>query len=230
MSDPLTAEELDALREITSPTISNAIETFDVRPRNEGFMDPTVQCMFPEMEPLVGYAITAKIAARERPQSYKTYWDMFEAAAGVPKPWVVVIEDLDWPEPIGSYWGEVNGSIYKGMGCAGVVTSGGVRDLDEVEATGFQFFASCVLVSHAYVHLVEVGTPVTVGGLTVAPGDLLHGDKHGVVSIPHEIAKAVAKASEQVERQERPIIDFARSDEMSAEGLRKLLRRDEDTH
>jgi regulator of RNase E activity RraA len=98
-----------------------------------------------------------------------------------------------------------------------------VRDLDEVRATGFHFFASCVLVSHAYVHLVEVGTPVTVGGLTVRPGDLLHGDQHGVISIPLEIARDIPKAAAQIEAYERRIIDFARSPECSAEGLRKLF-------
>ena len=230
MAESLTAAELDALRGITSPTISNAIETFDVRSRSEGFMDASIRCMFPDLGGMVGYAVTAKIAAREKPETSLSYFDMFDAMAGVPKPWVVVIEDLDWPNALGSYWGEVNGSIYKGMGCVGLVTNGGVRDLDEVVETGFHFFAACVLVSHAYVHLEEVGTPVSVGGLTVSPGDLLHGDKHGVVAIPHDIARDVAAASAEVERRERPIIDFARSLEMSAEGLRELFGRQRDTH
>lgn len=230
MADSLTADQLDALRGITSPTISNAIETFDVRSRSAGFMDASVRCMFPDLGGMVGYAVTAKIAARDKPRNSLSYFDMFDAMAGVPKPWVVVIEDLDYPNPIGSYWGEVNGSIYKGMGCVGLVTNGGVRDLDEVVETGFHFFASCVLVSHAYVHLEEVGTPVSVGGLTVSPGDLLHADKHGVVSIPNDIAREVAAASADVERRERPIIDFARSSEMSAEGLRDLFGRERNTH
>ena len=230
MPDALTADELDALRGITSPTISNAIETFDVRSRSEGFMDSSIRCMFPDLGGMAGYAVTAKIAAREKPQSSLSYFDMFDAMSDVPKPWVVVIEDLDYPNALGSYWGEVNGSIYKGMGCVGLITNGGVRDLDEVVETGFHFFASCVLVSHAYVHLEEVGTPVSVGGLTVSPGDLLHADKHGVVSIPHDIAREVAAASAEVERRERPIIDFARSSEMSADGLRALFGRQRETH
>ena len=230
MADALTAEELDALRDFSSPTVSNAIETFDLRSRSEGFMDASIRCMFPDLGGMVGYAVTAKIAARDKPQSSLSYFDMFEVMTKVPKPWVVVIEDLDYPNSIGSYWGEVNGSIYKGMGCVGLVTNGGVRDLDEVVETGFHFFASCVLVSHAYVHLEEVGTPVSVGGLTVSPGDLLHADKHGVVSIPHDIAGEVAAASAEVERRERPIIDFARSPEMSADGLRNLFGRQRETH
>lgn len=223
MPEPLTQEELDALRRITTPTVANAIETFQVRARTEGFMDSTIRCIFPELGAMVGYAVTAKIAARERAQTAPPPWEMWETMPKTPRPWVVVIEDLDYPNPVGSYWGEVNGSIYQGLGCVGTVTNGGVRDLDEVRATGFHFFASCVLVSHAYVHLVEVGTPVSVGGLTVQPGDLLHGDQHGVLSIPLEIARELPQAAAEVERRERPIIDYARSPECSAEGLRRLF-------
>ena len=225
VSEPLSQQELNALRQITTPTVANAIETFDMRPRNEGFADASIRCILPELGAMAGYAVTAKIAARERPQGALRPWEMWEAMAKVPKPYVVVIEDLDYPTPIGSYWGEVNGSIYQGLGAAGVVTNGGVRDLPEVRATGFHFFASCVLVSHAYVHLVEVGGPVTVGGLTVQPGDLLHGDEHGVISIPHEIARELPKAAAEVEARERGIIEYARSPEVSAEGLRKLFER-----
>ena len=172
---------------------------------------------------MVGYAVTANITARERSEKALPPWEMWAEMEKVPKPWIVVIEDLDYPSPVGSYWGEVNGSIYKGLGCLGVVTNGGVRDLEEVRATAFQFFASCVLVSHAYVHLVEVGVPVRVGGLNVGPGDLLHGDKHGVISIPLEIARDIPQAAQKIEGFERRIIDAARSPEASAQSLRKLM-------
>jgi 4-hydroxy-4-methyl-2-oxoglutarate aldolase len=223
VTEPLTASELEELRKITTPTIANAIETFKVRLRNEGFTDHSVRCFFPELGPMVGYAVTAKITARERSEKALPPWDLWATMESVPKPRVVVIEDIDYPSPVGSYWGEVNGSIYKGLGCAGVVTNGGVRDLDEVRATGFHFFASCVLVSHAYVHLVEVGTPVRIAGLVVQPGDLLHADQHGVCSIPLEIARDVLKAAENLEKIERRIIDYARSPDVTAEGLRKLM-------
>jgi len=223
MSEPLTVEELDALRRITTPTIANAIETFDVRPRSEGFMDSTIRCIFPELGAMAGYAVTATIAARERPQASVQRSALWDAVEKTPGPRIVVIEDLDYPNPVGSYWGEVHGSIFQGLGCAGTVTNGGVRDLDEVRATGFHFFASCVLVSHAYIHLVEVGAPVTVGGLMVRTGDLLHGDQHGVTSVPIEIARELPKAAGEVERQERRIIEYARSPECGADGLRKLL-------
>jgi len=222
MSEPLTVNELDALRRITSPTIANAIETFKVRSRSEGFMDASVRCLFPELGAVAGYAVTAKIAARQPSDAALRPWDLWQLVERSPKPALLVIEDLD-ETPIGSFWGEVNGSIYKGLGAVGTITNGGVRDLDEVRATGFHFFASCVLVSHAYIHVVEVGTPVSIGGLVVHSGDLLHADQHGVISVPHEIARDIPKAAQAVEQRERAIIDFARSSECSVDGLRKLF-------
>jgi len=217
----LSPEELDALRKITTPTVSNAIETFDVRPRNEGFMDSSVRCILPELGTMVGYACTATIRAREQEASPPP-WDMWEAVRQVPEPRVVVIQDLDAPQPVGSFWGEVNGNTYKALGCVGTVTNGGVRDLDEVRELGFHFFASCVLVSHAYVHLVDIGVPVQVGGITVSPGDLIHGDQHGVLVIPHEIARDIPKAAAEVEQRERRIIGLCQSPDFSPEKLRQL--------
>lgn len=222
MTERLSNADLDALRQWSSPTVCNAIETFNVRPRNEGFMDSSIACRFPELPPLVGYAVTAKIRAREPATNEIPHGKVWQNFAQTPKPWVIVIEDLDWPAPIGSYWGEVNASTYAALGALGVVTNGGVRDLPEVRPTGFQFFSSCVLVSHAYVHVVEFGTPVTVGGLTVRPGDILHGDQHGVTSIPAEIVRELPARCEAVETAERRLIHYARSGEATIETLRKL--------
>ncbi|MEX1195081.1 MAG: RraA family protein [Dehalococcoidia bacterium] len=177
MSEPLNAEEIAALRAFSTPTVCNAVETFNVRPWSEGFMDGTIGCRFPELGPMVGYAVTAKMRAASKPQTQVPFgevWDEFEKTQ---RPWVVVVEDLDRPKPVGSFWGEVNASVYKRLGAVGCVTNGGVRDLGDVRPHGFHFFSSCLLVSHAYLHVVEAGTPVSVGGLTVRPGDLLHGDE-----------------------------------------------------
>jgi 4-hydroxy-4-methyl-2-oxoglutarate aldolase len=220
--EPLTAEELAALRSISTPTVCNAIETFDNRPRNEGFIDSTITCRFPELGPVVGYAVTAKISAAEPPRievPHSKVWAEFER---IPKPWLVVIEDLDYPRPVGSFWGEVNASVYRALGAVGTVTNGGVRDLPEVRAIGFQFFSSCLLASHAFVHIVEYGGAVIVGGLTVRPGDLLHGDEHGVTSIPHEIAGDIPQAAQTIELAERRLIDYARSPACTTEGLAEM--------
>ncbi len=226
MTDSLSSDQLAALRAWPSPAIANAIETFNIRSRAYGFMSPDILCRFPAMEPIAGYAATCKIRAGIPPgddpetQAAPDWWAHIES---IPEPRIIVIQDLDQP-PLGSFWGEVNGNIHKALGAIGLVTDGGVRDLDEVEELGFQFFSREILVSHAYVHIVEIGRPVTVGGLTVSPGDLLHGDKHGVVQIPHEIAPEVAAAAQAVEDRERVIINYAKSDDFSREGLLRLMR------
>jgi regulator of RNase E activity RraA len=217
---------IDALRKMTSPTVANAIETFNVRPRNAGFMSPHVRTLFPELGPLVGYAVTALIRAEPEPRdghraSLFAYWDFLRS---IPEPRIVVVHDLDDPRGQGSQWGEVQANIHKALGCAGVITDGAVRDLDEVRALGFQFAAAHVSVSHAYVHLVDFGLPVKVGGLWVRPGDLLHADQHGVVSIPAEIAARIPEAVARIEEMERRIIGLRQSAAFTADRLKALYQ------
>jgi len=221
---PLEAALFDRLRTYNTPTICNAIEVFNVRPRHEGFMRPEIRCIFPGLGVMVGYAVTLKIhaatpAAPGAAIPFSRHWqEVLKTAA----PRVVVVEDLDDPPGLGSFWGEVNGNIHRALGCVGVVTNGCVRDLDEVEPLGFHFFAQHVAVSHGYVHIVEVGTPVRVGGLTVRPGDLLHGDRHGVTSIPIDLAAKIPEGVKVVDTMERQIIKYCQSPEFSVEGLTQL--------
>jgi regulator of RNase E activity RraA len=227
MSVPLTAQELDALRRYTSPSIANAIETFNVIPRNQGFMRPEMRSLFPELGPMVGYAVTAMIRAdlppaeghRVPPQDW---WDYILT---IPAPRVLVLQDLDNPRPVGAFWGEVQANLHRALGCVGTISDGGVRDLDEVRRLGFHFFAPHVLVSHAYVHIVKMGLPVVVGGIAVRPGDLLHGDQHGVVHIPDALARDVAAAAARVEEDERQIIACCRSAEFTVEKLKETWKR-----
>jgi 4-hydroxy-4-methyl-2-oxoglutarate aldolase len=218
---PLSPAEIEALRKITTPTMSNAIETFNVRPRNEGFMDSSVRCILPELGVMVGYAYTLTIRAG-RPEASPSPLEVWGGVLKVPEPRVVVVQDLDAPNPIGSYWGEVNGNTYKALGCVGAVTNGGVRDLDEVRRLGFHFFASCVLVSHAYDHVVDFGKPVQVGGIAVKPGDLIHADQHGVLLVPPEIARDLPKAAADFEAKEREVISFCQSPGFSPQKLLEL--------
>jgi len=222
MAYTLSTEELQELRQISTPTIANAIETFNVRPRTQGFMNSDVRCIFPDLGVMVGYACTVTIMAEVQPaaESVKRF-DYWDAIVKVPEPRIAVIQDLDQPRPVGSFWGEVNASVHKALGCVGTVTNGGVRDLEEVHRIGFHFFASEVLVSHAYVHLVDVGIPVKIGGMVVRPGDLIHGDRHGVITIPSEIAREVASAARTVESAERQIIDYCHSTDFTLQGLKQ---------
>lgn len=220
---PLSADELQALAAISTPTVCNAMETFEVQSRATGFMNPTIRPVVLTRPAMVGYACTAKIRAGAPPEAgvAASRREMWEHILTVPAPRVVVLEDLDDP-PVGAFWGEVQANIHRALGCVGTITSGGVRDLDEVRALGFQFFAARVMVSHAYVHIVEVGCPVTVGGLTVRPGDLVHGDQHGVAVIPATIARDIPAAARMVEARERAIIALCQSDEFSLDRLGEL--------
>jgi 4-hydroxy-4-methyl-2-oxoglutarate aldolase len=223
MPEQLSKQELEALRNITTPTIANAIEVFNIQPRNVGFMTPDIRCILPELGVMVGYAVTCTIRAEQPPApgrevSRPDWWDYI---ATIPEPRVVVVQDLD-RQPIGSMWGEVNGSIHKALGCIGTVTDGGVRDLDEVRAMGFHCFASCVLVSHAYIHLVDFGTPVKIGGMVVKPGDIIHGDQHGVATIPTSIATQIPEAVAKVESRERPLIEACRAPDFTVAKLKQV--------
>jgi regulator of RNase E activity RraA len=134
------------------------------------------------------------------------------------------MHDIDEPRGQGAYWGEVQANIHKALGCLGVVTDGTVRDLPEAEAAGFHFFSGHVSVSHAYVHMVDFGLPVKLGGLWVKPGDLIHADQHGVVTIPPEIADRIPDAVAKVEADERKIIDVCKSKDFSAQKLKDLYK------
>lgn len=223
MAQALDPAVIKMLHTLNTPTVANAIEVFEVRPRSEGFMSHEIVCRLPSLGRMVGYAVTAKIRAARQPGPGERVERraMWEHILSIPEPRVVVIQDLDDP-PVGSFWGEVNANIHRALGCVGTVTNGGVRDLDEVEELGFHFFSGQVQVSHAYVHVVEVGTPVEVGGLTVSPGDLLHGDKHGVTSIPLEIAPEIYRGAKQVEERERRIIELCQQPGFSIDKLSEL--------
>jgi 4-hydroxy-4-methyl-2-oxoglutarate aldolase len=213
----ITPELLDALRRYDTPTVANAIETFNVRPRDEGFANIDIRCMFPELGRMVGFAATATIRARGRgTDDPQPLWSHVRAVAG---PRVVCVQDLDEPPGRGSLWGEVNASIFKALGCIGCVTNGCVRDLAEARGMGFHFFARGAGVSHAYVRLAGAGLPIMVGGLRIEPGDLIHADQHGVLLVPTEIAAQIPSAAESVIASEQKLLSWVRSEDFDPDQL-----------
>ncbi len=223
---PLSPTELAELRQFSSPTLSNAIERFGLRPRNQGFMGPDIRCLFPDLAPLVGYAVTCTVAADQpgagtRQAARDAYWDYSQT---IPGPRICVHQDLDQPGCIGAFFGDVNSNVHKALGFAGAITNGSVRDLSEVHAIGFQFFAPAPSVSHAWVHIVDFGTAVKVGGLLVNPADLLFADQHGVLLIPGEIAREVAAEAREIERLEGDFIRYCQSAEFTLAGLKPRFK------
>lgn len=226
---PLKPELLEDLRHLDAGLLANTIETFGQRLRNEGFVDHTVHCFFPQNEPMIGYAATLRIRGSEPPtagEAYSDRTDWWDYISSLPSPRVAVIQDIGSRPGLGSLIGEVHMNILRALQCVGVVTNGGVRDVPAAEKARFHYFAGSVAVSHAYVHIVEIGKPVEIGSLKIHSGDLLHGDCHGVQSIPLEVAAQIPPVAKEIAAREQALIDLCRSPEFSLEKLRAALPKD----
>jgi 4-hydroxy-4-methyl-2-oxoglutarate aldolase len=224
---PLTAEQLDALRRIDSPTISNAIETFGIRRRVDGFAGWDLRCAFPELGSMLGYAVTctADSTTEVRPdeRGLMRLWAAIEAA---PKPVVLVIKDIGTDRTRSCHMGEVMATTAKALGAVGCVSDGGLRDVVEVRALGgFQYFCPGFVVSHGNPFILDVDLPVTLEGMAIRPGDLLHGDGNGVLVIPADIAAQVADAAQRIRAAEKEVLDFVRAPGLTVEKLRQFQRR-----
>ena len=225
--EPVSAAELDALRRLDTCTVSNAIETFELRLRNTGFADSRLRCMFKDFPPMVGYAATAQMRSGEPPIAGRIYYDRtdwWNSILQVPAPRIVVLEDVDKPPGLGAFLGDMHAAILRALGCVGYVTDGAVRELPRIRDIGLQLFAGNVAVSHAYAHIFEFGSKVKVAGLEVHPGDLLHGDRHGILTVPKEIAAEIPAAAARLQKAERKVIEFCRSPEFSVDKVRQLLK------
>lgn len=205
---------LETLRRVDTPTVCNAIEVVQGRRGFAAFTRSTMIATEPG-QAIVGYAVTAQIAAlapptedgaiiRARRLAY------YRAMHDAPKPSVAVVEDLDYPHCIGAYWGEVNTTIHKGFGMSGALTNGVVRDLGDLPP-GFPVIAGSIGPSHGYAHVRSIGQPARIMGLTVAQGDLVHADRHGALVIPPETVALLAAAIVKLQATERLVLDPARA-------------------
>jgi len=208
-------------------TVSNAIETLNVRMRNEGYVQGGSRCMFPELPPIAGYAVTGSIRASAPPISGLCYYhrmDWWQHCAGVPGPKIIVIEDLDRIPGIGALCGEIHAQIGRALGCVGYLTNGTIRDVGAIQALGFQCFAHGASVSHSYAHIVEFGGPVHINGLKISTGDLLHGDRNGIHSIPAAVTGRLPGIVEMIKAHEAELIGICQDRDFSIEKLREALR------
>jgi 4-hydroxy-4-methyl-2-oxoglutarate aldolase len=218
---------LQALKAIPTCVVANAIETFGVRLRNAGFADASIRCMVEDLPPLVGYAATAHLRSGEPPMSKTSYQDRadwWKSILEIPDPRVVVLEDRDNPPGVGAHLGDMHAAILQALGCVGFVTNGAVRELPQLREMGFQAFAGNVAVSHAYAHIFDMGHPVKIGGLEIKPGDLLHGDQHGILTIPSEIVADIPMVATKLQGIEQTVIDYCHSSKFSVDGLSKLIK------
>jgi regulator of RNase E activity RraA len=206
-------EFLDLMSRVDTPTVCNAIEVVQGKRGFQGFTRGTMICTEPGRA-VVGYAVTAQIAAlappTEPPEVIRARrMAYYKAMHDAPKPSVAVIEDLDFPNCIGAYWGEINTTVHKGFGMAGALTNGVVRDLGDLPQ-GFPVIAGSIGPSHGYVHVRSIGEPVRVMGLEVRQGDLVHADRHGAVVVPAETMPRLAEAIRKLQATERLVLDPAR--------------------
>jgi 4-hydroxy-4-methyl-2-oxoglutarate aldolase len=222
-SNRLEPASLEQLRQLDSCTVANAIETFGVRLRNTGFTDSRVRCLFDEFPPMVGHAATVRVRTSDPPMEGDSYYyrlDWLDHVLSVPPPRVLVLQDTDRYPGLGSFIGDVHSNILRALGCIGVVTNGAVRNVEAARALNFQMFAGNVSVSHAFAHVFDFGGPVEVGHMLVHPGELLHGDRHGVQTIPLEIAQNIPGVARKMNEDEQEIIALCQSARFTLEQLR----------
>lgn len=235
MPVPPDPAQLEALRAFDTPTVCNALELIVPARRAQGFIRRPLVAPFPQMKPVVGFARTATIRSREphprgRDEATRVRLSYYEHIAKPPLPSIAVLQDIDAPDiGFGAFWGEVQTHVHKGLGCAGVVTDGSVRDIDAM-AADFFVLAGSVMPSHAHVHLVDVAVTVSVAGMVVSPDDLIHADRHGAVVIPREAVAEIPKAVDLLARREKIIIDASKQPGFSVDRLRQAYAEVEEIH
>jgi 4-hydroxy-4-methyl-2-oxoglutarate aldolase len=207
----VSLETLEKLAQYDTPTICNAIELFETRPRDHGYMNTSIRSRFPDLLPMVGFAATVSFRASGLPskaEGYVSVPSQIQQFETLPGPPVVVVQDLD-NQPVGATFGEMMCRAYQTFGSVGLITSGAGRDLDQVRELRYPVFTGSTICSHGYCHLLNIGTPVYVGGLYVKQGELLHGDLNGVTTIPLEIASELADVAAECVEAERGQIEFS---------------------
>ena len=207
----LSESQFAFLRSIDTPTVCNLLEIVAPERRGAGYTTSHLHCPFPDLPPMVGFAKTVTMRARDKvsgPSYMAKRMDYLDYVAAAPLPGIAVIEDLDDPAGYGAFWGEVQTNVHKALGCLGTITNGSVRDIPQV-AEGFQMLAGSIGPSHAYVHVEDFGIPVTIHGMAVKSGDLIHADRHGAVIVPLNTVDPMKGALDGLMKQEARIISAA---------------------
>ena len=228
MSNALSKDEFDFLRSIDTPTVCNLIEIVAATRRGAGYTVRHLHCPFPDLPPMVGFARTVTIRAKDAfgmgDASYiQRRLDYLDYVAAEPRPSIMVIEDLDEEPGYGAFWGEVQSNVHQSLGCLGTVTNGSIRDIPMIPP-GFQMLAGSIGPSHAYVHMVEYGGEVNVHGMTVRSNDLIHADRHGAAVVPADKVGAMKTALVGLSEREAKIIKAARAPDMTVEKIKAAIR------
>ena len=231
----ISKDLIEELGEIDTPTICNSLELVDPALRLAGFSRRPLICPFPTMRPVVGYARTAIIrcslpSRKRQSNGVPSGWPTMNTSSKGSRPSVAVIQDADGPDRgLGAFWGEVQTNIHRALGCVGVVTDGSVRDIDQM-ATGFFVLAGAIMPSHVHADIAAFDCPVTVAGMAVSPGDLIHADRHGAVVIPQKAAADLPAAARLLAQREKVLLDACKRDGFSTADIRVAFAKMDDIH
>lgn len=228
MNKILNDEQIEALRKFDSPTTINAVEKLCSRPPTEGYASRELRCIYPEIPPMVGYAVTATATCSQAEDvPYTNLHDVLRAIDAMPGPAVLVVKDLSSDRLHSCHAGDLLASACQRLGAVGLVTDGGVRDIEPVRdrVPGFQMFSKGIVTGHGVPRFVEVGMKVSICGLTIKPGDLLHGDLNGLLSIPLDVAEQVVEQAEKIKQYEIDRIAYIKSPEFTLDDyIQKFLK------
>ena len=219
--------QFEFLRSIDTPTVCNLIEIVAPERRGFGYTVQHLHCPFPDLPPMVGFAKTATIRAKDAVALggyMQKRLDYLDYVAAEPRPSIVILEDLDRGYiGYGAFWGEVQTNVHKALGCLGTITNGSIRDIPAI-AEGFQMLAGSIVPSHAYVHVVDFNVDVTIHGMAVKSGDLIHADRHGAVIVPMDKIDAMQSAAGDLAAREAKIIAVARSKGVTVEQIKVAMQ------
>lgn len=215
---------IDFLNSVDTPTLANAIELLKVRAQSEGFTPLGIRPIFPELGRMCGYAVTAQVetVTQGEPFDIGHFVDLYRTVQQSPKPAVVVLQEVGGHPDYAAHCGEVMSTVFKRLGAIGLVSDCAVRDVDEVRALGFHYFARGSVASHANFHIVRSAVPVQIQGMAVRPGDIVHGDRNGLLTVPTGRDTELAEAVELVRARERRLMEWVRSDRFSLDGFREF--------
>jgi 4-hydroxy-4-methyl-2-oxoglutarate aldolase len=216
----LDASTVEWLKNYDSPTVANAIETFKVRDRTEGYIGGTVRPLY-DAGVMVGQALTVTIGNKPGKVAPRDgYWEMWRALEQMPAPAVIVMQDVTGAPERYACAGEVMVTLAKRLGAVGMVVDGGLRDIHEVEALGFHYYAAFPVVSHSNFEILDVGVPIELDGQVVNTGDILHGDVNGIVIVPNDVLDGLEAAIGVIRDRETRFMNFINSDAFTLDAAR----------
>lgn len=216
---------IDYLKTVDSPTLSNAIELLKVRPHREGFTPVQVRALFPEFGRMCGYAVTAQVetVTEGEPPAFEHFLELYRAVEKSPKPAVIAFQEIGGHRDYAAHCGEVMATIFTRLGAVGLVTDCGVRDIPEVRALRFHYFARGSVVSHASFRVVRVGVPVQIFGTVIHSGEIFHGDENGGLVVPLGLEQRLSASVDAVRSRERRLMEWVRGEAFSLDQLSNLV-------